>query len=303
MGRSFLPFNPFDSTKYGAWPRRIIVFVSALAVTVLPALVERVDAQGMGGLQILPTRIIFEGKTRSAQVTLINNGQDTGRYRIGFVNMRMKEDGDLEMVEEPKPGDKFADGLIRFSPRRVVLKPGGKQTVRLLLRKKKDLPPGEYRSHLMFRSFPAADAGQDIEVLDKNKGIRVQLIPIFGLSIPVFVRHGNLTVTVGLENLRLNPSQETDKGPVLSMVVKRQGELSVYGDMSVMFTPKKGGEAQEVGRINGLVIYTSNEIRTLNLTLQPPEGVKLENGTLHSYFRKTKEKGGELLAEAKVVVP
>ena len=109
----------------------------------------------------------------------------------------MTENGSLEEADEAKPGEQFADKLIRYSPRQITLEPGRTQTVRLLVRKPRDLAPGEYRSHLLFQSVPPADFGTSVEAEGVEEGtISVQMIPTFAISIPIIIRHGDVSAGV-----------------------------------------------------------------------------------------------------------
>ena len=107
-----------------------------------------------GGLLVAPTRLVFEGRSRGGEVTLVNSGTETTTYRIEVIRLRMKEDGSFEDVVEPQAGERFANDLIRYSPRQVTLDPGVPQTVRVQLRLPAALEEGEYRSHLLFRAIP-----------------------------------------------------------------------------------------------------------------------------------------------------
>ncbi|KPJ91128.1 MAG: hypothetical protein AMJ55_12370 [Gammaproteobacteria bacterium SG8_15] len=64
---------------------------------------------------------MFEARDRTAQVTVVNSGDETGTYRIELVNKRMTDAGTFENIEEPGEGDLFADKMLRYSPRQVVL--------------------------------------------------------------------------------------------------------------------------------------------------------------------------------------
>ena len=64
-------------------------------------------------LMITPTRIVFSDKMRSASVTIINNGDSAGTYRISMVNKRMNVDGGFEDVKEAAPGELFSDSLMQ----------------------------------------------------------------------------------------------------------------------------------------------------------------------------------------------
>ena len=118
------------------------MFAAALAAVAAFASVP-VMAQGAGDLVVSPTRVVLEGRTRSAQLGLVNKGSTTATYRITVVNMHMDESGAIKEVAKPVDGQQFADDLFRYSPRQVTLEPGASQAIRLLLRKPKDLADGE----------------------------------------------------------------------------------------------------------------------------------------------------------------
>lgn len=185
-----------------------------------------------------------------------------------------------------------------------MIPPGASQVVRLLLRKKKDLPPGEYRSHLYFQSVPPERSGEDIEVLaGDEKKIGVTLIPIFGLTIPVIVRHGQLTATADIVNPTLDVSPGPDHSHSLSYQILRTGNRSLFGDIRVIWDSPAGAENLEVARVNGIAVFTPNQSRTLTQTLSLPEGVDLTKGTLHIQYAAPGGEGGTLLAETLVPLP
>ncbi len=255
-------------------------------------------AQELGGLAVTPTRIVFEGRQRSAEVNLVNTASIPATYRISFKNMRMLEDGSYEDIEAPETGELFADEMIRYAPRQIALEPGVAQTIRLLLRKPGDLSPGEYRSHLMFKALPPETVGEDIEQLDLEEGeIRVQITTVFAVTIPVIIRHGELSATVTITDLALIPSEKPDEPPALFLRLNRAGDRSVYGEVSVTFVSDKGGDELEVGLIRGLAVLAPYPTRTVKLTLRAPEGVVLEGGRLHVICRARPEDGGAVLAE------
>ena len=216
-----------------------------LIATVLPWVASS-DArgQGAGNLVVSPTRIIFEGRTRTAQISLLNRGSAAATYRISVINMRMTENGAFKEIDEPAPGEQFADRLIRYAPRQVVLAPGGTQAVRLLLRKPHGLEPGEYRSHLLLRAIPSGGVRQSIETPSgQDAGIPIHLIPVYGVKIPVIVRHGDLKARVSLSDLTLAPASGQGKGHRLSFRINRDGNRSVLGDLTVTYFPNGGGRA------------------------------------------------------------
>lgn len=280
---------------------RAAVGVGLIALVPWPIL--SAQAQGVGSVAVTPKRVVLEGRRRTAEVTLVNRGTSDATYRIFFTNLRMSEDGRYEEVTEPEAGELFADGMIRYSPRQVTIPGLGSQSVRLLVRKPRDLAPGEYRSHLVFRSLPPDDVGESIEPTDLAQGeIQVRLIATYSISIPIIVRHGNLSANVGISGLEFDLAGKTGTEPTLSLRLNRSGDRSVYGDLAVTFEAGDGVES-EVGRILGIAVFTPNESRTLRLRLSPPEGIALRNGQLRVVYREREDAGGAVLAEAELALP
>jgi hypothetical protein len=257
----------------------------------------------LADLMLAPTRIVLEKNQRSAQLDLINNGQETATYRINLVNRRMSETGEFSAIDSPRPGEQFADALLRYSPRQVVLAPGAGQTVRISLRKPANLPAGEYRSHLQFDRIADAKGSSSIASQDQPSGneVAISLTALIGVSIPVIVRHGETAASVTLSGLELlKPA--AGQAPTLAFEMQRSGNRSVYGDLAASFTPQ-GGLEQQVGKVGGVAVYTPNPLRRVKMELQPPAGLVLSRGTLRVSFRDRPDAGGKLLAEAAIEVP
>jgi P pilus assembly chaperone PapD len=256
---------------------------------------------GPGDLLVAPTRIVFEGRQRSAEVTLVNTGTVTATYRISFVNLRMNEEGGTKEIEisGAEPGERFADVLIRYSPRQVTLEPKVAQTVRMQLRLPADLEPGEYRSHLLFRALPSTEAAA--KPAEPATSFSVQITAIYGVSIPVIVRHGETSAKVTLSDLELLSPTGAEATPTLRFRMRRTGNQSVYGNLTATFL-KAGGKPSVVGLANGVAVYTPNPVRLVGITLRVPPGVVLGNGRLRLAYTK-QEKGNETIAEADLLVP
>ena len=293
---------PVRNTHVGTLKVNKAYLVLASILLMLAALLAT-TAHAAGQLMVSPTRIVFEGNERTKQVSLINNGSETSRFRISFVRRKMTEDGKFEEIAENEPG-MFADEMVRFSPRQVTLKPGQSQTVRLMLRKKRDIEDGEYRSHMLFQALPD-DAATGIEELtDKQaKTVSVQLIPVVGITIPVIVRQGKLNSTVSLSDFELNQANTVKGEHTLLFRINREGNRSAYGDFRVYFTPE-GGKPVSLAQINGVAIYTPLASRTVELQLQTPAGLNLSRGELHiTFLEPGKDETTGLLAESRLAVP
>ena len=192
--------------------------------------------QAAGNLMVTPTRIVFEQRDRSAQITLINQSDKTSSYRISFVRQYMTEDGQFLPVEEGEPG-LFSDPMIRFSPRQVSLPPGQSQVIRLALRRPADMADGEYRSHMLFQALPEPSS-TNVEALTQQKpeGISIELVPIVGISIPVIVRHGDLHSAVTLSNARIVSGSESGSGaPEILQAIPLTNVIAQLGGLQQEF--------------------------------------------------------------------
>lgn len=233
----------------------------------------------VGDLLVAPTRLVFEGNRRSAEVTLVNVGPAAATYRISLIHLVMNEAGELEEVEEPPPGTRIADPLLRFSPRQVRLEPNIAQTVRIQLRKPAELEPGEYRSHMLFRAVPPPDAlVPEPQEQENATGLSIRLIPIYGVSIPVIIRHQTSDGAASLSDLELLPPADRFPGGTLSLRIARTGEESVYGNLKVVHRSPAG--ENEIGFVGGVAVYTPIAFRSIRIPLRPVEGTDLRRGVL-----------------------
>lgn len=258
-------------------------------------------AQSSGDLVVAPTRVVFEGRTRSAQLGLVNKGAGAATYRISVINMRMGENGQLTEIAEPEPGQQFADRLFRYSPRQVTLEPGASQAIRLLLRKPKDLPPGEYRSHLMMRAVPE-EGGQSVETDGPSGGgISVTLIPIFGIAIPVIVRHGDLDYSAEISELEYVKPAEADQLGRIRFNLSRTGDRSTFGDLTA--TINDGGNEVVLAQVMRLAVYTPNKNRVVEMPLRVPQGVSISGKKITLKYKTIADEGAKLLAESVAQLP
>lgn len=257
-----------------------------------------VSAQSTGDLVVAPTRVVFEGRTRSAQLGLVNKGSGSATYRISVINMRMDETGQLTEIAKPEAGQQFADRLFRYSPRQVTLEPGATQAIRLLLRKPKDLAPGEYRSHLMMRAIPDTSS-QSAEA--PTVGAAVRLIPVFGVAVPVIVRHGDVDYSSAISNVEFVPAAEADQLSKLRFKLERSGDRSSFGDL--VATLKDGSSDVVLAQIMRIAVYTPNQSRIVEMPLRVPEGVSLAGKTVNVTFKTIADEGAKLMAEGAVQIP
>jgi len=273
-------------------------FISCIAVLMILQCVFPAGSAAQGNLLLMPRRIVFEGSKRYEEISLANTGRDTARYVISLMHVRMKEDGSFEEITEPGAGENFADKYIRFFPHSVTLGPDESQVVKIQLNRSNELVAGEYRSHLYFRAIPnAAPLGEKQPVTDA--GISIHLTPVFGISIPVIIRVGEVNTEVGLADPSMEMAEDTI--PVLNLTFLRKGNMSVYGDLSVDYISAQG-KTISAGTIKGIAVYTPNAARHFKLNLEKHPGINYHSGKLHITYTTPAESKQVKMAETDLVL-
>ena len=231
-----------------------------------------------GDLLLYPKRIVFDGSRRSQTISLANIGKDTVRYNISLVQMRMTAEGVFEVITQPDSGQNFALKYLRFFPRNVVLPPHEAQSVKIQLVNTGETNAGEYRSHMYFRAEPVKKPLGEPEAKRDSAAISIQLVAVFGISIPIILRTGESTTQVNISNASF--SWKKDTVPSLNLSLKRTGNMSVYGDVTVDYI-SVGGKRIRVAKVMGLAVYTPNTIRNINLPLDKHQGINYHTGILY----------------------
>lgn len=247
-------------------------------------------------LLITPSRVVFEDRTRTEQVTLNNKGSETTTYRISFIRQNMTVDGNFEAVEEGQEG-LYSDEIVRYSPRQVMLAPGQTQVVRLMLRKPKSLADGEYRSHMLLQALPKVTTTDISKAVDENSDeISVEITTILGVSIPVIVRHGKLESELTLTNASFVASPASKKKPYIAVDMNRSGNESTYGDFRVTHV-SESGQSTIVSNAKGIAVYSPNQIRKFHIPVDIIDGVDYKKGRFHiTYVESGKDESTGLIS-------
>lgn len=261
---------------------RSFTALCALATTLLPVSAKA----GVGDLLVAPTRVVLDGR-RGTEVILNNIGDDVATYRITAELRRMTPEGKLVEVEAPTAADKVAQEMVLFAPRRVTLPPNQPQAIRLSARAPEGIADGEYRIHLLFRAIPPARP-QTTEV-QKVEGVAFRLTPIYGVTIPVIVRLGNLEARSAIANVQKGVR---DGHPVITLELSRNGERSTFGEVRVT----KAGVAEPIALVRGIAIYTEINQREVVIPIDPAR-VADANGAVTVQYIEPTDSGPVMLAE------
>jgi hypothetical protein len=247
-----------------------------------------------GDLLIAPTRLILDGR-RGGEVILSNIGDEEATYRVTLELRRMTPDGELEPVEAAAANvtEQAAMEMVRYAPRRVILPPGEPQAIRINARPGAELPDGEYRVHMSFAALPKVRpvaAAEDAP----TQGFSVSITPIYGITMPIIIRKGDLEVTGALANPRL---EEAEEGPVFAVDISRSGQASLYGDLLVY----RQGSDEPVFMARGLGVYPEIESRHTTFTISPEQAAAMR-GQVRIELRDPVQYGAGLIAAVDTVL-
>lgn len=250
-------------------------------------------AQANGDLLVAPTRVVLDG-SRGTEVILNNVGTEEATYRISLELRRMTSEGGLDEVSEEEANklEKAALEMIRYAPRRVTLPPNQPQAIRIGVRTSADLPDGEYRAHMLFRAIPKAKP--ITEQVSDGQGVSIALTPIYGVTIPIIIRKGQLQATAAISNGRI---EMTENGPAFAIELARDGGKSVYGEIRV--TRDGVGDPLLVAR--GIAVYPELNGRTVMLPI-PPELAEALKGPVKIEYLESADVGGGMIASTRTVL-
>lgn len=253
-----------------------------------------------GNLMIVPIRVVFEGNKQKEELYLSNSGKDTTSYAITLVQKNMNEDGSFVNLEKIDSSQMSAEPYLRIFPRQVKLAPGEAQVISLQFRRKPDMAAGEYRSHLYFRPDKSyTPLGMEKPDNDPN-AVNIQITPIFGISIAIIIRIGDVNVSASMSDLKLDNQENGIQN--LKLTINRKGNISLYGDIRVQYFPVQG-KSYQIGTAGGVGVYSNINKRFVNVKLNNTSGKPLKDGKLKvQYLSKDESKKTVVLAEGELAI-
>ena len=250
-------------------------------------------AAGIGDLLVAPTRIVLDGR-KGAEIILNNIGEEPATYRVSVEFRRMTEDGGLVDVETPTADDQKAADMVVYAPRKVVLAPHEPQAIRVRAIPPAGIADGEYRVHLLFRAIPPANPVVQAAAIKEEKGLRFQLTPVYGVTIPVIVRLGNLAASAEIKNVHLD--RKGDKS-LIEMDISRSGQRSTFGEVRVL----KDGVKSPIASQKAVALYTEIGLRHVSLPIDDANKAAA-SGPVTVQYVETFDDGSHVLASTQAVL-
>lgn len=254
-----------------------------------------VPVSAAGDLLVAPTRVVLDG-SRGTEVVLNNIGSTPATYRISLEIKRMTPQGGLDEIDpvDANAIERATLDMINFSPRRVTLPPNQPQVIRIGVRVPEGVAAGEYRAHMLFRAVPDVVAATDRANGTAGSGVSVSLTPIYGITIPVIVRIGDVSATASIGKAWIEAGEEQS---LFSFDLTRTGNRSVYGDIEVT----RPGVSEPLFVARGIAVYPEINARKVAIPV-PGEVAAALKGPVKIRYSEDRELGGGTIAEISTVV-
>jgi P pilus assembly chaperone PapD len=196
-------------------------------------------------------------------------------------------------VADPNAAEKAAQDMIYYAPRRVTLAPHEPQSIRIAARAPEGLADGEYRVHLLFRAVPppvpARAPGEEAP-----QGVQIKLIPVYGVTIPVIVRLGNLSAQAAIANVHL---EQNAGRPEIALDLSREGSRSTFGEVRVL----KSGVKNPIAVRKSIAVYTEIKDRKVTVPIDDAYHGPV-SGPVTVQYLETADDGSQKLAEVQAVL-
>ena len=197
--------------------------ISAISLAA-PAMAEKV-------LFFTPSRVLLNDQDRVEVVNVSNLSSIARAYSISVKDLIMTEEG---VTSEVDSFEFSARRLVRFVPRQFVLQPGERQTIRVMTRLSKDLPDGEYHSHMQF--LENVQKRDEINPKLRDEGASMQAPLAYSTLIPIIISHGDIQTEIGANSAKIVDGRNGIKGVELELTRSGNGQGTAYIDTEYHFT-------------------------------------------------------------------
>lgn len=248
-------------------------------------------------LLITPNRVVIEGNQRSKSVILINTSNQTSTYQLHWTQKRQMPDGRFTNLPPESDEVRKASSLLKFSPHQFTLSPNKKQTVRIILKDKKNLKKGEFRSHLTFQ--PASDLDKNDYPFNMGPPQQNQLQQSF--SIPVTIRQGKINASANITSINLRKTV-LYMGKIaynVKVTLSGTGENTAIGRLKALWKNKMKSEFNTIGASNNIVLYPESNSITFQIHLNIQN---LSSGYMKITYEGTGEFLGTTFSELEIPV-
>lgn len=193
-------------------------------------------AEAAHAVSVSPTALYIDSRTRTGVLTLYNPGtlpeEITLEFAFGYPVTDAEGNLSVPVTQEPAPGEPSAMGWMRAFPRRLVLQPGQRQVVRVMVEPPADLPDGEYWARILVHS-----RGGQPPIEQTQGDIRLQLDVQTTLVMAANFRKGDVSTGVRVDTAA---AARTADGVEVQVDLTRTGNAAFLGRMRLDVVDARG---------------------------------------------------------------
>lgn len=236
----------------------------SLVRTAAPALVlTLVCAREAAAVSVSPTALYIDSRSRTGVLTLHNPGTLPEEITIDFAYGYPRSDtaGNIavELTREPAAGEPSAMGWMRAFPRRLMLQPGQRQVVRVMVDAPAGLAEGEYWARVLISS----KGGQP--PIEQARGDQVLHLEV-QTTLVMAANYRNGDVRTGL-TVSSAAARRTGADVTVELELERTGNAAFLGSLRADLVDARGTVVGSA--FDDLAVYRTMRRR---LTIPVPEG-------------------------------
>jgi len=191
---------------------------------------------------VSPTAVYLSSRNPSALLTLINTGSRPEEIElgIGFGYPVSDTAGVLrvDIVDTAASGEPSLTSFLRLFPRRLVLQPGQRQVVRVMVTMPPGAADGEYWGRVLVKS-----RGGEPPIEQAQGEVKMQLSLETTFATAVFYHKGEVKTGISLANVT---AKRLPDGAQLTMDLKREGNSAFLGHVKAELVDASGATVAEV---------------------------------------------------------
>jgi P pilus assembly chaperone PapD len=236
MGRRFIALGQrFARDSRTAMLRLASAGALAAALIALPT-------APAGAVTVSPTAVYISAKSPSALLTLINTGSRAEEIElsIGFGYPVSDSLGVLrvDIVDTAATGEPSLTSYLRVFPRRLVLQPGQRQVVRVMVTMPPGAGDGEYWGRVLVKS-----RGGEPPIEQAQGDVKMQLSLETTFATAVFYHKGDVKTGITVPAVSAKPLRD---GAELTIDLKREGNSAFLGRVHADLVDASGKTVAEV---------------------------------------------------------
>lgn len=260
-----------------------------------------VSKEAQASLRVYPVAVELSKAQQSSQLTVTHDFEKARWVEISPQFFEMTSSGQMVAAEQEQAAiaPRSAVRMLRFSPKRFLLKPGESQVVKLRSRIPSSKEDGIYRVHLKF----TPDEAEPLPASNQKTQISSQLSARISIAIPVYISKGNVPVDSSLSDSKI---VRDEAGWSLETNLNLAKGDMVRGNIFTYIVPSSGEFENQIkpgqkplSRILGVATYVAQ--RKIRLALgEEFQGLKKDQA-LRVEFRSGERLSSKLMAEDFVV--